>query len=65
MKISPEERKQYNAILTNLMEASQRSLVSLRKDDMSNLTLDIEQLAVAITAFMVQADEEILPGGLF
>lgn len=62
MNLSPEERKRLNDTLTGLMEASQRSLVSLRKNDFDNLSLDVSSLATSIQAFILQAGTDVLPG---
>lgn len=61
MNISPEEKKRLGKTLVGLMDASQRSLVSLRKNDFENLSFDIDRLAISITAFMLQAGEDLLP----
>jgi hypothetical protein len=44
------------------METSQRSLVSLRKNDFRNLSMDVEQLAISIATFIAQAGDDLLPG---
>lgn len=62
MNISPEEEKVLNEALISLMETSQRSLVSLRKKDYDNLSLDVDQLAVSIATFMVYAGEDLSLG---
>jgi hypothetical protein len=62
VNISPEERKMLNESLTSLMETSQRSLVSLRKNDFRNLSMDVEQLAISIATFIAQAGDDLLPG---
>lgn len=61
MDISPEEKKRLSDTLTSIMESSQRSLVSLRKNDFDNLSLDVDRLAVSISAFILQAGEDLLP----
>lgn len=52
MNITKEEVRTLDRSLTEIMERSQRSLVSLRHRDMDSLALDVEELAASITAFV-------------
>lgn len=55
MKISPQEKKDLDNRLKNIMECSQRSLVSLRKSDYDNLLFEMTELANSISEFMLEA----------
>lgn len=60
MRVSSKERRRFDEKLSSLMEKSQRSLVSLRRCDYDNLSLDIEELVSSINAFIVEAGGERL-----
>lgn len=61
MPARSEDKKRLDDLLTGLQETSQRSLVSLRKEDLDQLSLDIDKLGDAITSFMVEVGADLLP----
>ncbi len=61
MKISAKDRKILDDKLQAIMVASQRSLVSLRKEDNKNLCSDAEKLAGAISEFIAEVGADVLP----
>lgn len=61
MRISPVEKKKLNLLFENIMASSQKSMVSLRKNDFDQLTKNVEGLADSISEFIAQTGGDLLP----